>query len=73
MSRENVEVKGKRYLSEARLLVEHVDGCSIRAICRGNGDLYHLSFARDRWSCTCPAKGRCAHLNALMLVTRNPT
>jgi uncharacterized Zn finger protein len=70
--RENAEAKGRRYVAEGRLIVEHVDGGSIRALCRGAGDVYNLGFEGGRWSCTCPAKGRCAHLVALMLVTRRP-
>jgi uncharacterized Zn finger protein len=70
--RENAEAKGQRYAAEGRLIVEHVDERGIRAICRGVGDVYNLGFEAGRWSCTCPAKGRCAHLVALMLVTRRP-
>jgi uncharacterized Zn finger protein len=70
--KENAAAKGQRYLCEARLIVEHVDGSSVQAICRGNGDVYHLGYQGGRWSCTCPARGRCAHLNTLMLVTRRP-
>jgi uncharacterized Zn finger protein len=70
--KENAEVKARRYLAEGRLQVEHVDGHSIRAICRGTGEIYELGYERGRWACTCPAFGRCAHLYALMLVTRRP-
>jgi uncharacterized Zn finger protein len=70
--RENAAAKGRRYAGEGRLIVEHVDGRSIRAICRGNGEIYELGFEGGRWTCTCPAKGRCAHLYALLLVTRRP-
>jgi uncharacterized Zn finger protein len=69
---ENAQAKGQRYLSEARLIVEYVDDDVIRASCRGGGAVYVLGHERGRWHCTCPAKGRCAHLNALMLVTRRP-
>jgi hypothetical protein len=70
--RENAQDKGRRYAGEGRLIVELVDGSSIQAICRGNGDVYHLGYEGGRWSCTCPAKRRCAHLYALQLVTRRP-
>lgn len=36
-SRENAETKGRRYVAEGRLLVQHVDERSIRAACRGGG------------------------------------
>jgi uncharacterized Zn finger protein len=67
--RENAETKGRRYLIEGRLLVDHVDPCRIAARCRGNGKLYKLGFDGSRWYCDCPALGRCAHLVALQLVT----
>ena len=73
-ARENVEAKGRRYLLEGRLTVERVDGRSVVASCRGNGDVYKLGFdprARS-WRCACPARRRCAHLVALQLVTRRP-
>jgi uncharacterized Zn finger protein len=70
--RENGEAKGRRYVAEGRLVVEEVNERSIRALCRGAGAVYNLSYEAGRWSCTCPAKGRCAHLVALMLVTRRP-
>ena len=67
--RENAEVKGRRYVAEGRLLVEHVDARTIRARCRGNGAVYGLGRNRGSWFCDCPALGRCCHLVALQLVT----
>lgn len=74
VGRENAEGKGRRYLSEGRLTVELVDGRKVVASCRGADDIYNLGFdPRARaWRCTCPARGRCAHLVALQLVTRRP-
>ena len=69
---EGIDAKGRRYLVEGRLLVERVDGGLVVASCRGDsGSIYHLGFdPRVReWRCTCPARGRCSHLVALMLVT----
>jgi uncharacterized Zn finger protein len=69
--REPAASKGRRYLAEARLSVEHVDGDRIRATCRGDsGAIYELGFdpAQQEWHCGCPARGRCSHLTALMLV-----
>lgn len=68
MSRETVEEKAKRYLGEGRLVVEHVIGDEIRARCRGRGAEYVLGLEADGWYCSCPARGRCAHLAALELV-----
>lgn len=73
MSRENVQVKGRRYLTEGRLTVERVGSGLIVASCRGDdGDVYQLGFdpRKGQWRCTCPARGRCCHLVALRLVTR---
>lgn len=72
MPRENAEAKGRRYLTEGRLLVRFAGPQGIRAICRGNGEFYRVGYERGGWWCTCPAKGRCSHLIALMLVTVRP-
>jgi hypothetical protein len=74
MARENAEDKGKRYLTEGRLWVKRVDFTHERwpilAECRGAGETHRLGFdKREGWRCSCPARGQCAHLNALMLVT----
>lgn len=75
MPRENADAKGKRYVAEGRLTVKVVDFKSgtrfpIVAECRGTDQTYRLGFdAQDGWRCTCEARGRCAHLVALGLVT----
>jgi len=65
--REGVEAKGRRYLLEGRLQVSHVGPNDVRARCRGGGHLYEISYDND-WTCTCPARGRCAHIVAAQLV-----
>jgi len=74
-SRENAQGKARRYLLEARLTVELVDGVEIRATCRGSDSTYQLGYTPGRaWWCDCPARSSsCAHLNALKLVTLVPT
>ena len=68
--RENVETKGRRYLTEGRLTVEFAVGREIRASCRGSGAVYALGLDEERgWYCGCLARGRCSHLVALGLVT----
>jgi uncharacterized Zn finger protein len=69
--REGAEAKGRRYLTEGRLVVDRVSGSEIRARCRGAGALYVLGCEGGRWHCSCPALTTCAHLHALMLVTTN--
>jgi uncharacterized Zn finger protein len=71
-SRESAAVKGRRYLTEGRLTVEHVVHDVVVASCRGDsGETYKLGYdpARQDWDCSCPARTRCSHLVALMLVT----
>ncbi len=64
--RENAAVKAKRYLVEGRLVIERVDHFGIAATCRGDGALHRCGWRPARgWACTCPARGRCAHLLAL--------
>lgn len=69
MPSEAVQAKARRYLAEARLLVERVDATTIQARCRGQGAVYALGFASGEWWCSCPARRECAHLVALRLVT----
>ena len=70
--RENAVTKAHRLLAEARLTVERVDGSSIVATCRGDGDVHRLGYERGVWRCSCPARGRCSHLLALGLVVVRP-
>lgn len=72
VTRESAETKGRRYLIEGRLVVELVDAQQIAATCRGTGAVYQCGYARGSWFCTCPVRGRCSHLVALMAVTVAP-
>ena len=76
VSRESAHTKGRRLLTEGRLRVLHVTSSGVVAAeCRGDsGEIYSLGFVpwRKRWHCTCPARGVCAHLVALQLVTTAP-
>lgn len=70
MTREDAQAKGRRYVSEGRLVVDHVNGDAVHATCRGNGAAYELGHdIVNGWWCTCEAKTTCAHLHALMAVT----
>jgi uncharacterized Zn finger protein len=72
--REDFRTKAVRYLGEGRLTVHRVGVATVRATCRGDSaEIYELGYAGGRWSCTCPARTRCAHLQALMLVVLRPT
>jgi uncharacterized Zn finger protein len=68
---ETIAANGRRYLTEGRLTITKVDGDQIAATCKGDsGSIYTLGFdpSRADWYCDCPARGRCRHLTALMLV-----
>lgn len=84
-SRETVQDKAVRYISQARLTVTAVSGDHVEATCRGDGQVYDLGHDTGRgYHCSCEARtDRCAHLVALRLVvvrsaalrlaTTNPT
>ena len=65
--------KARRLLIEGRLNIVRRDVDNIWAECRGDsGEVYtcgYDDYNRRDWYCTCPAKGTCAHIKALMLVT----
>lgn len=68
--RENVQDKGVRLVTSARLRVTSVQGNEIQATCRGDsGEVYVLGHSDGLWSCACPARTACSHLHALWLVT----
>lgn len=67
--RESAEQRGRRLLTEGRLIVHTAGPSYVDATCRGSGDVHTVTYRRGGWHCTCPALGRCAHLVALMLVT----
>lgn len=71
MTRETVEEKAHRYLTEGRLVLTRVFGDHVNAVCQGETGTYDLGYAPSRgWWCSCPVRtDRCSHLTALMLVT----
>jgi len=72
VSRESIQDKGRRYLTEGRLMIEKVDPDTgwVIATCRGTDALYHLGFdpTVKQWRCGCPARGACAHIYSLRSV-----
>ena len=84
VARESVDVKGRRLLTEGRLQITRVDSDGVLAglivaKCRGDSaEIYDLGYdprpgTRNGWRCTCEARGNCAHLVALKLVTVKPS
>jgi uncharacterized Zn finger protein len=72
--REDYASKARRYLTEGRLTVRRADPHAITATCRGDSaEVYRVGCAHGEWFCTCPAKGRCSHMQALMLVSVRTT
>lgn len=65
MPRENAATKGKRYLCEGRVVLTTVTPDRVEARVRGDGVIYSTAWDRRGWWCTCPARGRCAHLLAV--------
>jgi hypothetical protein len=72
VTREGVEAKARRYVSEGRLNITRVRMDSIAATCRGSDAFYWLGWEEGGWWCSCPARARCSHLVALQLVTVRP-
>jgi uncharacterized Zn finger protein len=71
--REDVRTKGRRLLVEGRLRVHAITGHEVIATCMGDSaELYRLGLSRTSDFCTCPARGRCSHLTALLLVALRP-
>lgn len=69
VQRETVRAKAIRYLTEA-IGVTRVEGRTIDATCRGDGNIYRLGRNARGWWCECPVTGgRCSHLVALGHVT----
>jgi hypothetical protein len=66
--RESASTRGRRLLTEGRLIVKGLSP-DIEAACRGDsGAIHRLGYRDGRWWCECEARTRCAHLVALMLV-----
>lgn len=68
--RESAAIKGRRYLTEARVIVTGAAPGHVDATARGDGAMYRLGYRHGSWHCTCPARtDQCAHLTALRLIT----
>lgn len=68
MTRENAQDRGRRLLTEGRLIVEAAGDGYFSATIRGSGDVHVVSYARGGWCCSCPAKATCSHLHAARLI-----
>lgn len=70
MVRENAMVKARRLLGEGRVTIVHADEGGVAALIRGDTAMtYRVTHADGEWRCDCPARTRCSHVQAIMLVT----
>ena len=73
VTRENAQAKGERYLLSGRLTIRLVTPERIEAHVKGDsGHIYRVIHDNGLWTCSCPAKQRCAHLVALKRVVSRP-
>ena len=70
--REHYRTKGERYVTQSRLTVTSITPTLITATVRGSGEIYDVSATADRWRCSCPSCGPCAHIWATQLVVLKP-
>lgn len=67
--RENAERKALRLLVTGRVMVKRLDSRGVLADVRGDsGAVRTIVYERGSWSCSCPARSRCAHARAVQLV-----
>ena len=72
MTRESIDAKASRYLTEGRLIIDHLVDDRIRASVRGAGEIHRCGHDLARgWWCSCHRTNHqhCAHLAALQQVT----
>jgi uncharacterized Zn finger protein len=69
---ENAATKARRLLAEARIRILEANDYAgtLAAEVRGDSSaVYVVAHDADGWHCTCPTRGLCSHVRALMLVT----
>jgi uncharacterized Zn finger protein len=67
--REDAPSKALRLLAEGRISILQVSDSRVLAMCRGDSAAaYWVEWAGGRWTCTCPAIGRCSHALAVQRV-----
>ena len=69
LGRNDKRMKAMRLLVTGRLRILRVDSNFIAAECKGDrGVMYELLWKDGLWTCSCPARTDCSHLNALWAV-----
>jgi hypothetical protein len=66
---ESIEAKALRMLTTGAV---HVKWCSPGHVCaavRGDHGVHDVDLHSGRWTCSCPSRVECSHLEAVMAVT----
>lgn len=70
-------LRGKRYFLGGHVESVEDDGAQVTGLVRGSGPTYRVTVTRRGRSlvdrCSCPLGGRCKHVVALVMATRQPT
>ncbi|MDP9165420.1 MAG: hypothetical protein M3O32_05075 [Actinomycetota bacterium] len=69
MTTENAVDKARRLLVEGRVIITAAGPGFARALVRGDGALYAVTDDARGRHCDCPARGLCAHVRAVGMVT----
>ena len=69
MTTETIPVKRNRLLTEHRVYIRLCHPEHVVASVRGDTSVHDIDLTAGRWSCSCPARHRCSHLEAVMSVT----
>ena len=64
-----IEAKAGRLLADGRVFIRWSTPELVAAVVRGDTGIYDVRLERGRWSCPCPARQTCSHLEAVMRVT----
>jgi uncharacterized Zn finger protein len=65
-----VEEKAERLLLDGAVTILSVPmSDALSAVVHGDHDVYSVYRETDRWRCTCPARKKCSHIEAVERVT----
>ena len=67
---EGMAGKAARLLAEGRVTVRRFSGDDARFLVQGDSDRYEVIWHGEAasWVCSCPARGNCSHLAAVLLI-----
>lgn len=70
-SKETVRDKAVRYISEGRVAIldcRRETGLCVAQVRGSKPTPYHVKYLASGWTCSCEARVRCAHIEAVALV-----